>query len=75
MKAYAVIFVITALNNLIEGLLPQITTFVCVIVFTLTTNTPLLSKYVILIISYSGLVGQTFGFDFMRGLSNIISAR
>ena len=69
----AVISTITGLNNLVEYLLPQIMTFVSIVVFTQTTHKPLLSSYVVLLVTYFGILCQTFGLIFMRGLTYVVN--
>ena len=56
-----------ALNALIENVLPQIIAYVSIAIFILTTNSPLLSKYIVLIIGNYYIICSALA-DFNRGL-------
>ncbi len=55
-------------NNLIESVLPLVICYISLIVFTQSLSIPLLSRYVVLLVSYASGMCQSFGYDFMYAM-------
>ena len=70
----AKILFIISVNNFIEIVLPNVISFISIVIYTSVIDTPLLPAYVILLISYYHNLCQTFGYDFMRAVTYTINA-
>jgi hypothetical protein len=70
----SLVYVINTVNYFIEAFLPQTLCYVSLMVYTRYLDIPLLSENTILITSYYITMSQTFGFEFMEALRQVINA-
>ena len=74
MKILAKVFFIEAVSFFIETVLPNLMSFATIILFSVVSKKPLLSNYVVLILSYFGTICDSIGCYLKAAVESTIRA-